>query len=197
MIFIGLDPGSRGACVCVDENRSVRHQFAFKLNENDEFDMNYFIVQIKIIEERFQDEVFMFVLENVHSLFGMSAKSNFNFGKNCGIIEAVIAAFGYSFVKVTPKDWQKEQLKGIDVIKVKKKEKYKEYDSEKLVFVDKTRLVETKKNDVKAMSLQAQQRLFPNFNSLASVRCKTPHDGLVDALLIADYGRQILCTTQR
>jgi hypothetical protein len=179
MIYIGCDPGSRGAICCLDDCKNVRYQFAFKSNENDEFDMYHFIENIKIIDEKFRDEAFIFILENVHSLFGMSAKSNFSFGKNCGIIEAVLATMGFGFIKVTPKDWQKEMLKDIPVIKKTKKG------------------IESKKNDVKAMSLMAQQKLFPDFNSLASSKCRTPHDGLVDALLIANYGRLILCTTQR
>ena len=48
-------------------------------------------------------------LENVHSLYGMSAKSNFSFGRNFGIALA-IAKLGTSdglIQQVTPKIWQK------------------------------------------------------------------------------------------
>lgn len=172
MIYIGCDPGKSGAVVCLDDCKNIRHQFVFKSNKDNAFDMYDFIEHIKVIDNKFQDEVFMFVIENVHSLFGMSAKSNFNFGKNCGIIEAVLASFGHGFIKVTPKDWQTEILKDIEVIKKTKKG------------------IESKKNNVKAMSLKAQQRLFPNFNSIASPRSRTPHDGLIDALLIGEYARR-------
>jgi hypothetical protein len=181
MIIVSIDPGSNGGCVAMKDNKEILYQFAFKLNQENEFDMYHFIDNIYNLEnvfEKYDTHNVTFIIENVHSLFGMSAKSNFSFGKNCGIIEAVIATRGYKFIKVTPKDWQKEMLKGIPVIKKTKKG------------------IESKKNDVKAMSLMAQQKLFPDFNSLASSKCRTPHDGLVDALLIADYGRQILCTTQ-
>lgn len=45
--------------------------------------------------------------------------------------------------------------------------------------------------DPKGKSLQAAQRLFPLIDLRATERCKIPHDGFVDALLIAEYGRRI------
>ena len=46
------------------------------------------------------------------------------------------------------------------------------------------------KTDTKATSLLAVQRLFPNIDLRASERCKIPHDGIVDALLMAEYCRR-------
>lgn len=42
-------------------------------------------------------------------------------------------------------------------------------------------------NDAKAKSLQAVRRLFPNENLVVD-KCRTPHKGVIDALLIAEYG---------
>ena len=36
------------------------------------------------------------------------------------------------------------------------------------------------------------QRLFPKVNLLASKRCRKPHSGMVDALLIAEYARRVV-----
>lgn len=41
-------------------------------------------------------------------------------------------------------------------------------------------------------SIKKAQELFPDVSLLASDRCKRPHDGLADALLIAEYGRRRL-----
>ena len=69
-------------------------------------------------------------LEDVHSLFGMSAKSNFNFGKNLGIVETLLALQDFPLRTVTPKIWQKavdveqyvdSNLKGKDRAKALKK----------------------------------------------------------------------------
>ena len=53
-------------------------------------------------------QVFAVVIEDVHSLFGMSAKSNFGFGKNIGIAHAIaeIITRGTDIHTVTPKVWQ-------------------------------------------------------------------------------------------
>lgn len=51
--------------------------------------------------------------------------------------------------------------------------------------------VGTKSVDAKKRSLEACQRLFPGVN-LIPEGCRKPHDGIVDALLIAEYGRRML-----
>lgn len=43
--------------------------------------------------------------------------------------------------------------------------------------------------DAKAKSLQAAQRLFPGVDFKVE-GCRVPHDGIVDALLIAEFGRR-------
>ncbi len=47
------------------------------------------------------------MVEDVHAIFGTSAKSNFNFGYNTGVVNTVAMAAGVSVEKVTPKKWQK------------------------------------------------------------------------------------------
>jgi len=44
--------------------------------------------------------------------------------------------------------------------------------------------------DTKAMALLAAKRLFPSVDLTATERSKKPHDGIVDALLLAEYGRR-------
>jgi hypothetical protein len=44
-----------------------------------------------------------------------------------------------------------------------------------------------KKIDTKKTSLMAAKRLFPNESFLATSRSRVPHDGIVDAALIAQY----------
>jgi len=42
----------------------------------------------------------------------------------------------------------------------------------------------------KAASVEVCQRLFPSVNLLATERSRKPHDGMAEALLIAEYGRR-------
>lgn len=41
----------------------------------------------------------------------------------------------------------------------------------------------------KQKSIDCSKRLFPNVNLLATPRCRNPHDGIAEALLMAYYGR--------
>ena len=42
----------------------------------------------------------------------------------------------------------------------------------------------------KNTSIEVCKRLFPNVNIKATERCKKDHDGMAEALLIAEYGRR-------
>lgn len=46
--------------------------------------------------------------------------------------------------------------------------------------------------ETKARALTAARALWPDQDWLASPRCRVPHDGLVDAALIAEFGRREL-----
>lgn len=45
-------------------------------------------------------------------------------------------------------------------------------------------------NSDKAASAEVCNRLFPNISLLATPRCRKPHDGMAEALLMAEYARR-------
>ena len=47
-----------------------------------------------------------------------------------------------------------------------------------------------RKGNTKAQALQICQSLFPDLNLLATERSKKPHEGIVDAVLIAEYAKR-------
>ena len=47
-------------------------------------------------------------------------------------------------------------------------------------------------NSDKAASSDVCRRLFPDINLLATPKCKKPHDGMAEALLMAEYARRNL-----
>ena len=47
-------------------------------------------------------------------------------------------------------------------------------------------------NSDKTASVDVCKRLFPDVNLLATPRCKKPHDGMAEALLMAEYARRKL-----
>ena len=119
MLIAGIDPGTNGAIAVLDSEspdsvalldlkKSTATHIYNRFNE-------LFIDQInsgKVIEPGGAgdgySQCFDIWVEDVHSMFGMSAKSNFGFGKNLGMIltiaELVPSAETHM---VTPKIWQK------------------------------------------------------------------------------------------
>ena len=47
-------------------------------------------------------------------------------------------------------------------------------------------------NSDKAVSAEVCRKLFPDVSLLATARCKKPHDGMAEALLMAEYARRKL-----
>lgn len=47
-------------------------------------------------------------------------------------------------------------------------------------------------NSDKEKSIDVCRRLFPDVNLLATPKCKKPHDGMAEALLMAEYARRHL-----
>lgn len=125
------------------------------------------LTSIRNILRKYDCENIHVVIEDVHAIFGASAKSTFNFGWSLGILEGMLAGTGIPYTKVAPKTWQKEMWQGIAPV----------YKSARTI-------------DTKATSLIAAKRLFPNEDLRRSERAILPHDGIVDALLMAEYCRR-------
>ena len=100
MLIAGIDPGTNGAIAVLDsENPDSVALLDLK---------KYSVYETtRWIQHNFKIDVVW--LESVHSLYGMSAKSNFGFGRNFGIAFAIagVAVSGGPVQQVTPKVWQK------------------------------------------------------------------------------------------
>lgn len=78
-------------------------------------------------------------------------------------LRAYLDLFQFRWERVTPQAWQKVLL-GANI----------------------------PKGTTKALALDAARRLWPVEKFLATDRSKVPHEGIVDAALIAEYGRRFL-----
>ena len=85
--------------------------------------------------------------------------SSFSTGFGYGLWLGLIAGLGFCCQVVHPRTWQAKLLRDVQG------------------------------TDTKARSITAAGRLFPTVDLRASDRCRKPHDGKADALLIAHYGR--------
>lgn len=86
----------------------------------------------------------------------------FSFGRTTGQLEGLFVGLGVGIKRITPQKWQALMHEGFREIK-----------------------------DPKERSAKAVKRIYPDLNLLATKRSKTPHKGIIDALLIADAAMKI------
>lgn len=166
---LGIDPGKSGGLVVICDDEVVFK--SIMPISGDSLDIKCLCDLVTGLTRQYN---LIVVLEEVHSIFGSSAGSNFTFGFVCGAIEAVVVSCGIKLIKVQPKKWQKELWANSDICYKPKKPEQKNASV-----------------DTKASSLNCAKRLFPNvdFRKSDSARVTKDHDGIVDACLLAEYGR--------
>lgn len=174
-LIVGIDPGAKGAIVSITPAPKpiiVKWPIPSVCGRVD-------FALIGETIERLASPVTHFYIEDVHAIFGTAAGSTFSFGFVCGAIRAFVIHTKCRYTLVQPKAWQKEVYQGIPEIR---KSPIRIKRGKRAGKITRGPV------DTKAMSLMAAKRLFPDVDLLASERCKKPHDGIVDALLIAEYG---------
>jgi len=170
--FVGIDVGGEGAVVSMNAEGEVIDKYVVPKIGNvvDLHLLSKYIIMCKGAKV---------AIEDVHSIFGTSSKSNFKFGFASGAMEALLVAHSIAFERVAPKAWQKVAWQGVHIVSTATGKRLK------------SGAMQTKV-DTKGTSLLAAKRLFPTLDLRASERCKIPHDGIVDALLMAEYARRTL-----
>jgi len=101
MFIAGIDPGANGAIAILDSKNpdSVALLDLKKTTINNIHDWLHSQLRFR------GSEIWV---EDIHSMYGMSAKSNFSFGRNLGSILAITELLkGIPPKTVTPKVWQK------------------------------------------------------------------------------------------
>jgi hypothetical protein len=108
-VYLGCDPGANGAICTIIETQYDEDAISFYHTPGGKQPPGYLCNELY----NHHPDVTHAAIEDVHSLYGMSAKSNFNFGRNVGMAqEAIIAALylqgnGIELQLVQPKVWQK------------------------------------------------------------------------------------------
>lgn len=168
-IYIGVDPGADGFVSVLSEDSG--YEF-LPIDGTPVQEVSDFFGKFRLRNA-------VAVLEDVHAVFGSSAKGTFNFGFSKGMLLALLVAHRIPYALVAPKDWQNEVWVNADKEYASQKQKCKD-GGEKTV----------RKVDTKATSINAARRLFPTVDFRKSDKAKKPHDGKVDALLMAEYARR-------
>ena len=166
--YIGIDIGDKGAISVLTENSTKVYESHAMPSIGGVIDIHRLVELLKF----YRGQDCHVVFEDLHAIFGSSAKSNHSFGRNDGIVRGVVAGLNLPYTPVEPKVWQKELFVG-----VKKLQK-------------KSTSGKTMVNDTKKMALIVCKRLFPTANLLATKRSSVPHNGIVDAILLAEYSKR-------
>lgn len=167
--YMSIDPGNRGFIVTQKNG-----EFSFySIEDNDLHQL------AKIIENiRLSNPNLVCVMEQIHAIFGSSAKATFSFGEIYGQLQGLLIANKIPYVLVQPKTWQKEMWTNSDMVVNYKK------------IIVKGKETTRKEVDTKATSINAAKRLFPNIDFRKSERCKKIDDNKVDATLMSEYARR-------
>ena len=189
-MFIGIDPGKTGGIVGITDQGNIAFKYATPVIGK-EIDWGMFAEILR--EPGTHDRANIFI-EHVHAMHNVAAGTTFTFGGCFEGAKALCAAFRLPYVLVAPKKWQAVMWDGVPEHrkppkKLTKKELKAKAAGEKVRTPKAIGSVDTK-----VMSLIAATRLFPgdSFLPTTTVKPNKPHDGIVDALLIAEYGRRLL-----
>ena len=163
MLYVGIDPGKKGAIAALFEKTGILSVDPLPLvtspNGRDEYDLPQLARAL-----RFLDRPVHFYVERQQpipsSVQAGGAMTNFSVGYILGVLEAFLVAYELPYTLVTPRRWQATMLDGIPG------------------------------KDTKQRSILAAQRLFPTQSLKRTERSRVPDSGFADALLIAEYGRR-------
>ncbi len=178
-IYLGIDPGNKGAFALVNSRGEFLKAWpmptlATKFDENGIAELFHNIHRwateqgahlVATLEKSFAYSEDYRSGDPIKKIDGIVSMHNYGIG--CGVIRGCLAMLGVRRYIVSPKTWQKEMWLGVDMTL-----------------------------PAKAKSLQAFRRIFPGAEDIQKTitegsRTKRPHDGIIDAVLMAEYGRRV------
>ena len=99
--LVGIDPGAKGS-ICILDFETKEILFC---NTPQGYGDAQRILKA-LISEHQRNPILMIGIEEVHSIYGMSAKSNFSFGFNVGQIHTLAEMTDIGIDLIQPKVWQ-------------------------------------------------------------------------------------------
>lgn len=157
--FIGIDIGKLGALSISDVNGDRVLKMPMIKTELD-------YQELYNILSPYEGGNGIVVFEKLGVIFGTSKQTAFSMGHQAGAIEMLCVSLSIPFVKVPPKQWQKDMFTGITEISRSSKSG------------------KSNVRDTKAMALLAVKQLLPGVKLTFGERATKPDEGLVDALLL-------------
>lgn len=168
-MYVGIDIGKNGAIAILYPDGNIKTLPMPKIKD----ELNYHALNdiISVIQNEavsLRGEDLHIVFEKLGVIFGSGKSTAFSMGHQSGAVEMSCIANKVAYTKVRAVDWQKQMFQGVDaILKTGKSSK-----------------------DTKAMALIAVGRIFPSLKLTFGDRASKAHDGLVDAILMAEYARR-------
>jgi hypothetical protein len=164
-MFLGIDPGNSGGFALINKDGDISGLWVMpRIGSKMDYDRTAKLIKSISGYCELNGEKLLIGIEKPCAFLPGKIHSNFpmlNYGTGFGVLIGAIAVLEIPYLLIHPKTWQKEIWTGSD-----------------------------KRKDPKKKSLEISRRLFPKADLRATARCKKPHDGLIDALLIAEYCRR-------
>jgi len=175
-VYIGIDFGKKGGIVALTEGKKILYKCPMPL-VGKEIDHTKILKVLRYFFKRC-DQLHV-VVERLHALAKGKASTNWSLAYQSGLVTGFVRAVGIGYTPVMPKTWQKEVWQGTPI----------HYKTTK--FKDNNNKQQTKQEvDTKKTSMVTALRLMPNERFLATKRSRVGHDGIIDAYLLAEYGRR-------
>lgn len=169
-LYVGIDVGSKGF-ISTQINNVWAH---YSIADNDLYRLS------EIMREMRQKHAnIACVIEDVHAIFGSSAKATFQFGFNKGYLIGLLSANKIPYTLVQPKDWQKVMWQNADMVV-----NYK-------TVTKQGKQTTRKEVNTKQTSINCAKRLFPTIDFRKSERAKNYDDNKVDSVLMCEYARRM------
>jgi crossover junction endodeoxyribonuclease RuvC len=163
-VFVGIDPGMTGALAAVGEIGELLSVIPIPRVKGSTGPQDYHAIKEWFAAMKKLGKVEA-ALERVSVRPGEGVKSTLTAGTNWGFLKGMLVAIGARYVEPTPQTWKKT------------------------LSLPKRSGADRKKGKEDAAVLAAQ--LFPGID-LTPGRKRIPHDGMADAVLIAEYARRTL-----
>lgn len=147
MIYIGIDPGQKGAMALLEDNARLPTIIPFNKEE--------YIDRLRIIF--YEEAPCVCCIEAVHSISGQGIASSFRFGESYGWLLGMLDTLCIPYQPITPQKWKKEF--GLTADKAKSVEVCKQlFPGIKLLRTDRSRKEDDNIAEAVLLSLYAKRK---------------------------------------
>lgn len=161
MRILAFDPGMSGGIALIDSSEIKTWAMPTLDGRIDLISIREIVVCNTLIED-------VFVIEQAGMRPGQATQSGFKFAQGFGELIGLLTGLCRKPIIVSPQKWSKEFAHGVTETEDKK----------------------SRQRQIKKSRKEIVSKLFPGIDLRETSRCRTLHEGMTDALLIAEWARR-------